>query len=76
VPEAVLRLEHARGRIDLTQPLAKGFDRAIRIRAEELAPGADVGASECRIDAEHAVVAVRVVGQTVLDVPVPHARGS
>ena len=35
-----------------------------------------IGAAEHRVHAEHAVIAVGVVGDAVLDVPVPHARGS
>jgi hypothetical protein len=76
VPEPVLGLEHLRGRVDVHQLAAELVDGALGIGAEDLPPVHVVGAAECRVDTEHAVVAVGVVRDAVLDVPVPHARGS
>jgi len=76
VPETVLGLEHLRRRVDPHEPPPELVDGALGIGAEQLAPVHVVRAAEFRVDAEHAVIAVGVVRDAVLDVPVPDARGS
>src|SRR6185436_10197817 len=73
VAEAVFGLQLVGGRIDAPQALAEAFDLPVRVGAELLAPAARVGAPERRVDAEHAVVPVGVVGHAGFDIPVPHA---
>ena len=76
VAKAIFGLEHLRRGVDVQQAFAESLDLPVRVGAEQRAPGLDVGAAKGGVDAEHAVIAVGVIGEIVLDVPVPDAGGS